>query len=127
MLTKDKIETNTAIYYIQDGILIMRTKKDADMNLEAAKEGIAARKKLQGDKKALILVDNRNAWQVSNEAREYAAQKEIDSMNIAMAILADSITTRMIGNFYINFNKPKTPTKMFKSEAKALEWLETFR
>jgi hypothetical protein len=31
----------------------------------------------------------------------------------------------MIGNFFINLNKPLAPTRLFTSEAAALTWLRT--
>ena len=40
MLIQEKIETTAAFYYIEDDIVYMRAKQDADITLEAAKEGI---------------------------------------------------------------------------------------
>ncbi|MBL4593591.1 MAG: hypothetical protein JKX68_07230, partial [Flavobacteriales bacterium] len=55
-------------------------------------------------------------------------KKEVVDMSIAMAILAGtSLPATIIGNFFIKFNKPAVPTKLFKSEEKALAWLETHR
>jgi hypothetical protein len=33
---------------------------------------------------------------------------------------------RLLANFFINVNKPPTPTKVFNDKAKALEWLMGF-
>ena len=33
---------------------------------------------------------------------------------------------RMMGNFFINVNKPKAPTRLFDDEAPALAWLKEF-
>lgn len=128
MLIQEKIETTAAFYYIEDDIVYMRAKQDADITLEAAKEGIEARIKLQQGKKMLMLADTSKVWQVSSNARAYSSTPEVDKMNIAMAILAGySLTTTIIANFFIKFNKPKTPTKIFKNEKDALDWLDTFR
>lgn len=128
MNTIEKIETDTASYYIEDDILFMRTKQDADFTLEAAIEGVDARKELQAGRKMLVVIDTSKVFQVSREAREYGAQKEVVNMSIAMAILpGTSLPATIIGNFFIKFNKPSVPTKLFKSEEKALEWLGTFR
>ena len=128
MLIQEKIETTAAFYYIEDDIVYMRAKQDADITLEAAKEGIEARIKLQQGKKMLMLADTSKVWQVSSNARAYSSSPEVDKMNIAMAILAGySLTTTIIANFFIKFNKPKTPTKIFKNEKDALDWLDTFR
>jgi len=44
-----------------------------------------------------------------------------------MAILAgDSLASSIIGNFYIKFNNPSIPTKLFKTEDEALDWLKKY-
>lgn len=124
----EQIETSTATYYIEDDILIMRTKQDADITLEAAKEGVKARIELQQDQPKLTLIDTRKVFQVSRQARKYGAKKEVVNLSIAMAILAGtSLPATIIGNFFIKFNRPSIPTKMFKNEKNALKWLNSFR
>jgi hypothetical protein len=122
-----KVETSIAFLEIKNEVLYINIKEGANLSLEAAIENVLARKKLQKGKKMLILLDSRNAWQITNETREYAAKKEVTDLNIAMAILTgDSLTERLTNNFYIKFNKPASPAKIFNSEAKALAWLATF-
>ena len=105
----------------------MRAKQDADFTLEVTIEGIEARKTLLGGRKFPVLIDMRLMSEVSEEARKYSATKETTELYLAMAILSGkSLPAKLIGNFFIKFNKPPIPTKLFKSEAKALTWLETF-
>jgi len=126
--TIPKTETSIAHFYIEDDILFMRSKKDADINLETTIESIEARKKLQGDKKMLMLVDTRGVWQITSESRAYSTRKEVEDLTIAMALLPGSnITTILVANFFIKFNKPSVPTKLFKSEKKAIKWLNSFK
>ncbi len=128
MAVLEKIETATAQYYIEDNILIMRAKQDADFTLEATKNGVEARVKLQRGEKFPVLIDTRLMFQVSEESRKYGATKEVTDLSVAMAILAGtSLATTLLGNFFINFNKPAVPTKMFKNEESAIEWLKSFK
>ncbi len=128
MQTINEIEIETASYRLEEDLLFMTIKNDADITLDAAIEGVSARKKLQGNKKILLLVDMRNVGQVHRDARAYAAKKEIEGMNKAMGLLVGkSLPATIIGNFYIKFNKPNVPTKLFRSKEKALSWLETYR
>ncbi len=121
-------ESTTSTYQLEDGILYMRVKEGADITLEAAIEGAAVRKQMQQGEKVLLLVDLRKVGQVHRDARAYAAKKEIDEMNKAMGMVTGkSLAARIIGNFYIKFNKPNTPTKLFKTEERALTWLKTHR
>ena len=128
MTSIDKIETSTLTLEIKGDILFMVVKDDADLDLDAIVESVKARKKIQNGKKMLALVDNRKTWQISKEANEYSVKKEVGELSIAMAILSGStLPTRLIGNFFIKFNKLHCPTKMFSNEDKALAWLESFR
>mgnify|MGYP005992613613 CR=1 FL=1 len=126
--TKEKVETSAAEYFIEDSILYMRAKKDANFTLEVTMEGIEARKKLQNGRKFPVLIDMRLAFGVSVEAREYSARDETTELYLAMAILSGkSLPARMMGNFFIKFNKPNIPLKLFSSEGKAIEWLKSFK
>lgn len=123
-----RIETSTASYYIDNDILCVRAKLDADFTLAAAIEGVNARKKIQEGKKYPVLIDTRLMFHVSKEARAYGATKEVSEISSALAILAGtSLATAIVGNFFIKFNKPFVPTKMFKEENSAIEWLNTFK
>ena len=128
MNTIEKIETSIAHFYIEDDIVFMRSKKDADITLKATIESVNARRKLQNGKKMLMLVDTRDIWQVSSESRAYSTKKRVEDLTIAMALLPGSnMTTILIANFFIKFNKPNIPTKLFKTEEKAIEWLNSFK
>jgi len=41
----------------------------------------------------------------------------------AEAFVVNSLPTRLIANFYMKFNKPPNPTKIFNTVEKAEEWL----
>lgn len=61
----------------------------------------------------------------TKEARDYAASN-IPEGRLAEAILIKSLSVRLMGQFYLNFNKPAIPTKMFEHESEALAWLEEY-
>lgn len=119
------IETPTAYVYIEEGVLFVEMKEDADVRLEHVKENLAARKKLQQGKPMLVVGDVSKAWQFSKDAREFIASREVTDLNHALAIVTGSISTRLAANFFIRFNKPGKPTRMFTSREKALSWLKS--
>lgn len=128
MATDKKIETSTIIFEIKDDIIYIIIKADVDMDLDAIKEAVEARIKIQDNKKMLTLVDNRGIWQITKEANEYSSSKEVAELSIATAVLSDSsLPKRLMANFFIKFNKLHCPTKLFSSEEKAIEWLNTFK
>ena len=122
-----KIETSIGTHYIENDVLYIIFKDGADVDLEGILESKQARIDLQKDQTMKVLVDLRGLFHISKEAREIAAEDQHTDMSIAMALVSSSLGTRMISNFFIKINKPKSPTKMFTNMDKALLWLNEFK
>ncbi len=122
----DKIETETVVFYYEDDVLNINFKQDADVKLEHAQDNLKARKSFQKEAKVKVLSDVSLVWQVSKDARAFFATKQVTDLNIAMALITNSLTSKILANFFMKFNKPASPTKMFNSKEKALAWLDTF-
>jgi hypothetical protein len=121
------IQTKVA-YFSYDSrsrILRMKIMEDASIEVEDAIQNYEAATALTNGEKHLLLVDAQANVYISKETRIYSAQTKPNSP-LAMALIVNSTANRLIGNFYINFNKPKVPTKLFPTEEKALKWLEEF-
>jgi hypothetical protein len=121
------IQTKVA-YFSYDSrsrILRMKLMDEASIEVEDAIQNYEAALSLTHGEKHLLLVDAQANVYISKETRIYSAQSKPNSP-LAMALIVNSTANRLIGNFYINFNKPKVPTKLFPSEEKALKWLEEF-
>lgn len=67
----DKIETETAVFFYEDGILNINFKEDADVQLENAQANLKARIGFQKEGKVKVLSDVSQVWQVSKEARAF--------------------------------------------------------
>ena len=74
--------------------------------------------------KYAVLVDAKNNFLVSSEARIKLSSKEYTEDRIATAFVTESLANKLIGNFFIKFNKPASPTKLFSEENTALIWLK---
>lgn len=59
----------------------------------------------------------------TNEAREFMASADRASRAKAEAFVLSSLPQKIIGNFYLRFNKPPVPSKLFTVEADARQWL----
>lgn len=64
--------------------------------------------------------------QVGDDARKYAAGEDSNKYTIADAFVINSIALKLVGNFYIRYNKPVRPTRIFNNEEDALVWLRNF-
>ncbi len=63
---------------------------------------------------------------VTKEARENSIELEEKTPRSASAIVVTSLAYKLIANFYLQFNKPKKPYKVFSTKEAAIEWLSNF-
>jgi hypothetical protein len=82
--------------------------------------------KFGGGKKYPLLLEGGKLTNVNLEARKFVAEKDSNPYSSAEAIIVKSLPQRLIGNFYMKFNKPGRPTKLFPNEAEAVIWLKRF-
>ena len=62
---------------------------------------------------------------ITKEARDNAVKIEDISMIGSSAVIVTSLPYKLIANFYLRFNKPKRPFKVFSNEEEAVKWLKT--
>lgn len=62
---------------------------------------------------------------ITKEARDNAVKIEDISMIGSSAVIVTSLPYKLIANFYLRFNKPKRPFKVFSDEEQAVKWLKT--
>jgi hypothetical protein len=124
MNKNEVLESEVSKYFVEDGILNIVFKDGVTVELSHVKTNFELRKKMQQGTKMLTLVDVRGVWGFMSAAREFAAKKSVSDLSIAYAILTGKSTpVRLVANFFIKFNKPAIPTKLFKSKKKAIGWL----
>lgn len=94
----------------------------AEMNLDDARENVAACFELAGERRTPVLVDMRGVRRQTREAREYFAGPEAARMTGPVALLVSSPVSRVLGNFFIRFAQP-SETALFTSVSAAVGWL----
>ena len=75
--------------------------------------------------KCKLLLDISNLKSISAESRKYYGGTETTQIQHALAIITTSKFSKILGNFFMTFNRPKYPTKLFVDESMAIEWLKT--
>jgi hypothetical protein len=108
-----------------DGIINQTVFPDTHFTLKDARDAIAAALKLSKGNPCLILVNLTGMRSITREAREYFGEVTSQKFS-AVGLLFKSPVTKVLGNFFLRFNKPKTPVRLFSSEAEALKWLKGF-
>jgi hypothetical protein len=121
---KKVILPQAELYFISSHILKVDMLNQEELGLDEVKELLDAVFKLANGKPYCMLTDLRRCIGASsNEARQYAADHSMPSNKIADAMITDSLAKKLTANFYIQFNKPKSPTRLFTSEDLAIKWL----
>lgn len=123
----DKIEINSGIISFQEkGIVRYQIEQTDEITLQDIKEFIEVVRNLGDGESFCNLIVMKNFVQVGEDARKYAACEESNIYTIADAFVINSIALKLVGNFYIRYNKPVKPTRIFNNEGDALIWLRTF-
>lgn len=60
---------------------------------------------------------------VDPEVREWSSSNIEGKYSVSDAIVINNIGQKILADFYLKFNKPKQPTKIFTSTHKAIEWI----
>ena len=63
---------------------------------------------------------------ITKEARDHSAELEKTYPGLTTAVIADTVAYKLIANFYLKFNYPRTPYKVFNSIVSAEVWLKTY-
>lgn len=120
----NKITTPINEKYIDaQGILRITVLEGAEITLEKLKQDHQQGLELTGGQKCLALVDTRNSFSITPEARAYMKEDIVDPTRIATAVVSNNTVSRLIVNLFMKLNPPATPFKMFGDEKEATEWL----
>ncbi|MBR9833253.1 hypothetical protein GYB57_14000 [bacterium] len=77
-----------------------------------------------GSNKYTMITATQDYFNMTPEARStFAAEMKTGFKLQKMAILVNSLAYRIMANFFIRFDKPPVPTKLFNSRKEAIDWL----
>lgn len=120
----EKVELNKVfVELIELNIVLLTVKNNATIEVEDVTEIKAFNLNLIGNNDYGVIVDAQNYTSISPEARGLMTSEYIEKNRVAIAIIIYELPQRIVGNFYINFNKPAVPTKLFSKRQEALSWV----
>lgn len=111
---------------LENGILIGKWKS-ASLDLNKAQLAVKYRLECSDNNLYPILSDIQSVKHITKEARDFLASKKGSEGISRCALLTNSPIGAMIGNFFISFNRPLVPIKMFADEDTAKDWLLNFK
>ncbi len=116
----------STITFEEDQIAHLNLKQGELVEIDELKSIFDVISKEPGGKKFRLLVTAGNNASLSPEAREYASTAESSDVIVADAVVVQNYSHEMTANFFIRFNKPSRPTRLFKNREEAYAWLKTF-
>ncbi len=81
----------------------------------------------KGKPRSVIIYGLDRSIQMDNETRNYFANDpDLQKSTISMAIVVNNTPSRLLARFYIQFHKPQSPIKIFRTLKEAEGWIRTF-
>jgi hypothetical protein len=128
VLTQRQVRLKKTLHIVveEDPVIIKIESFNGEyVETEDVEEIRKANLELSGGGPFMILLDTSQGHApASPEANKLMASKEFAGNRKGIAIIARSLATKLLSNFFIRFNKPHTPTRVFTDEVTALEWLK---
>lgn len=117
-------ETDTAkITLGNDGIVRVLFKNKAELTpLALEKNYVSYNDVVAGEIFPFILSAENSSVDYTAEGREYAKTHEHDWPKLCVALCVKSLAHKMLANFYLKFNKPAYPHKVFNNITDAESW-----
>lgn len=107
----------------EDGIARTVVKPDSEITIDDAIANSKAVNSLFNGEKFPLLVNSTKVKSMSREARKYLSVQDRSTYITAFAVVAESLLSVVIVNFFFRLNKTGVPARMFTDERKALIWL----
>lgn len=124
---KEYFENGFVRIQILNGVVFIEYKKEEHVTLEVVQTAVKERLRLAKGKTLPIFIDFRNPKGGTKEARTYLSSEEGIKGLSAGAMLINSSIGMVAFNFYMKFDTPSLPMKVFVDKNKALKWLEQFK
>ena len=116
------VSKSFSIQLIEPKIIKLAVVEGIELEQKDAKEMITEAVELAQGGEYAILFDANKSGNISFEAREEFAKSK---KRKAVAIVTNSLANKLLGNFFINFHKPLSSSRIFSEEQSAIEWLRT--
>jgi hypothetical protein len=121
-----EIENDFIKFWIEDGILLSKYKKDTVLDLKTVTELIKLREKISVEENQYWLYDLTRVKNNTNEARYYVGEHGHNLLH-ACAVIVDSSVTKFMFKSYEKFKSPDFPFASFTDKDEALQWLSEIK
>lgn len=113
------------ITVIDNKYYLVEFKEDVELTLESFVQLVNFQKEISGKVMPVLILCPPSAT-TDNAVMKYASKQQNNPYTKADAYVISSTGQKILGNFYLKFNTPERPTKLFNDKANALKWLSEF-
>jgi hypothetical protein len=119
-----KSETDFAVVSLgNDGIIRVMLKKKCEVTQESFRKLFEVFKAMiDGVPYAYIYYAEDSSSTVTDDGRRFAKDEEFSFPKICNAVIVTNLAHKLIANFYLKFNKPNYPFKVFSKMEDAEKW-----
>jgi hypothetical protein len=109
-----------------DGIVYVFFKENCVLDVKLQHKMLGSYNEVTGSKMTPFLFMADKGVTLTKEARDNAIIVEEITPCSASAVVVTNLAYKLIANFYMQFNKPLRPYKVFSNKGEAVEWLKKY-
>lgn len=109
----------------QDGILHIDILKEEHFDVKDYDDLMESAKRIGKGLRFLNLITVGNYTLADSNARKKSTCLEGSLYKMADAFVIESMSQKIVANFYMKVNRPIVPTQFFTSQTEALKWLKS--
>lgn len=109
--------------YNDDGYYELFIKDNTEILIDDIIKIREAQKQL-GGKKIPTLISSGKFATTNIDVMKYISKNENMPYSKISAFITNSISQKLLGNFYLKINQPERPTKFFNSKEEAIIWIK---
>ena len=119
-------ENKYAGYKLRDRILYITFKKSLNITYDVARKLVQDRLRFQSYSNFDVICDISDVKSIHSEARTYLSTYG-SNLLANVALVSTNITVYTMALFYIRINTPKAPTRLFKSNKEAIDYIKSIK
>jgi hypothetical protein len=121
---KEIVEGEIASYWMNEGILVARSKS-VKRTVESIRGNVELVQKITGNKKVPLLIYLKNSPVPDSETRRFSTE-QLPIIYTAMAMVSKPGLASFIMKILFALKPPPIPMKSFTDEREATEWLKQY-
>ena len=124
-MTKSISDTKFLISLAEEGYYDLFIKDNVEIFVDDMIRIRDAQKQLSSQR-IPILISGGKYSTTNVDVLKFLAKNENMPYSKVSAYIANSISQKLLGNFYLNINKPERPTRFFNNKEDAINWLKQY-